>query len=263
MKKFIEGFPIIVGLSGKAGSGKTSVAEALVPKGSFDTKIYGAKWDHIFYALPLYEMASIKKNIMGDNAESRKLHALHDVLYEIYGRSTLSNVPHYNLFVEKVKEIYNLSIDLEGVKPRTFLQTAGDICRQHDPNCFSNWAIIKSNLIYRQYVKDLIKSESEESISPMYILISDVRYVNEAETILKQPNGIVITFDAHQDILDERILKRDGKLMDLKQSNHSSEQQIKEIKEISSAIINTDNMTLEEQVEATLSSLGIGIKSNA
>jgi len=62
MKNFIQGQPIIIGLAGKAGSGKTSVAESIVPKGSFDTNKYGMKWDHLFYALPLYEMASIKKN---------------------------------------------------------------------------------------------------------------------------------------------------------------------------------------------------------
>jgi dephospho-CoA kinase len=263
MKNFIQGQPIIIGLAGKAGSGKTSVAESIVPKGSFDTSKYGMKWDHLFYALPLYEMASIKKNTLGHNSELRKLYALHDVLYEIYGRSTLANIPHYYSFVEKVKEIYELNIEPEGIKPRTFLQKAGDICREHDPNCFANWAIIKSNLLYRQYIKDLIKSDSEDNIVPMCILISDVRYVNEAKSILKQPNGIVITFDAQQDVLNERIMKRDGKLMNAEQLSHSSEQQIDEIKEISSAIINTDNMTLEEQVEATLNSLGIGTKTNA
>lgn len=263
MKNFVKDNPIIVGLAGKAGSGKTSVAEAIVPKGAFDAKTYGMKWDHLFYALPLYEMASIKNNTLGHNAESRKLYAIHDVLYEIYGRSTLANIPHYYSFVEKVKEIYELNIETEGIKPRTFLQKAGDICREHDPNCFANWAIIKSNLLYRQYIKDLINSDSEDNIAPMCILISDVRYVNEAKSILKQPNGIVITFDAHQDVLNERIMKRDGKLMNDEQLSHSSEQQMDEIKQISSAIINTDNMTLEEQVGATLNSLGIGTKTNA
>ena len=44
--------PIIIGLAGKAGSGKTSVAEAIVPKAGFESLRYGMKWDHIFYALP-------------------------------------------------------------------------------------------------------------------------------------------------------------------------------------------------------------------
>ena len=70
--------PIVIGLAGRAGSGKTSVAESIVPKAGFEVLRYGMKWDHIFYALPLYEMASSKKNIQGLNADSRKKYALHD-----------------------------------------------------------------------------------------------------------------------------------------------------------------------------------------
>ena len=44
-----------------AGSGKTSVAEALRPKGSMQTTSSGIIWEHIFHALPLYELASAKK----------------------------------------------------------------------------------------------------------------------------------------------------------------------------------------------------------
>lgn len=263
MKNFIEGSPIIIGLAGKAGSGKTSVAEAIVPKGSFDANVYGMKWDHIFYALPLYEMASIKINIMGDNAESRKLHAIHNVLYEIYGSSTLGKMPHYYSFVDKVKAIYELPISQEGTKPRTFLQIAGDICREYDPKCFASWAISKSNLLYRQYVKESNQLDSENFLKHMCVLISDVRYPDEANEILKQKNGVLISFDADESILNERIMKRDGKLMNSEQLNHSSENNIDEIKSISSVIINTNNMTIEEQVEATLSSLGIGSKANA
>jgi ABC-type polysaccharide/polyol phosphate transport system ATPase subunit len=84
--------PIIIGLAGRAGSGKTSVAEAIVPKAAFETVKYGMKWDHIFYALPLYEMASSKKNIQGLSSDSRKKYALHDILYEIYGRSSIGMI---------------------------------------------------------------------------------------------------------------------------------------------------------------------------
>jgi len=67
MEKFRDNQPIIIGLAGKAGSGKTSVAESIIPKGSLDATKFGYRWDHLFFALPLYEMYSIKKNIMGAN----------------------------------------------------------------------------------------------------------------------------------------------------------------------------------------------------
>jgi uridine kinase len=62
-KKYSKSNPIILGLAGRAGSGKTSAAEALCPKGSMQTTSSGIVWEHIFHALPLYELASIKKNI--------------------------------------------------------------------------------------------------------------------------------------------------------------------------------------------------------
>lgn len=264
MKKIIDNQPIILGLSGKAGSGKTSVAEAILPKGSMETIKYGINWDHIFYALPLYEMASIKKNTIGFNEESRKLYALHNVLYEVYGGSPIGNMPNYDVLVDKVRQINALPIEKEGIKPRTFLQKAGDICREFDPNCFSNWAIIKANKMYRQYVRRAEDSDNyADLLTPFVVIISDVRYLNEAKGILKQPNGFVISFDADEDILKERLIKRDGKIMDHSQMEHSSELEAEQVKKIASTIINTNHMTLEDQVSATLAFLGIGINQHA
>jgi pantothenate kinase-related protein Tda10 len=47
IQEFDHNEPIIIGLAGRAGSGKTSVAENIVPKGSIETTRYGMKWDHI------------------------------------------------------------------------------------------------------------------------------------------------------------------------------------------------------------------------
>jgi len=246
--------PIIVGLAGKAGSGKTSVAEFFVPKGAIDVKIHGVKFDHIFFALPLYELASIKKSIRGVNALNRQLYAIHETLFDIYGNSALGYIPGYFDFVDKVENIFNLQIEEEGVKPRSFLQKAGDICREGNPDCFSMWGISKTIKLYQQYYKSIPEDEEE---CPFVMFISDVRFVNEAERILKQPNGMVICFDADQKTLDDRILNRDGRLMSKDQSSHRSEQEIDMIKEMASCIINTDDMTVEEQAQATLDAIGI------
>lgn len=261
-----ENQPIIIGLSGKAGSGKTSVAEQIVPKGSLAVNKYGIKWDHIFYALPLYELATIKKNTQGHNEASRKMYAIHETLYEIFGNSPLANVPHYHDLVKMVEQVYSMPIEPEGVKPRTFLQKAGDICRDFDPDCFCKWGIRKSQLIHKNYLRDFYRDIEEittEEPVPMAIIISDVRFKNEAETILQQPNGIVVCFDASQDTLNERILKRDGKLMTSDQSNHKSESFIDDIMKIATCVINTDNLSIEQQTEETLKQLGIMEKINA
>ena len=252
--------PIVIGLAGRAGSGKTSVAESIVPKAGFEVLRYGMKWDHIFYALPLYEMASSKKNIQGLNADSRKKYALHDTLYEIYGRSSIGVIPDYDLLIEKVNQIYDLNIEPEGVKPRSFLQKAGDICRDGYEDCFCHWAIHKTTNLYRKYVSSLDEDAEE---NPFCVIISDVRYENEAKSILKMPNGIVIYYSATEETLNNRLLKRDGRLSTTEQSSHSSEMFLDKVKDIASFVIETDNMDIEEQTEATLKLLGLQEKSNA
>lgn len=248
MSELKKNNPIIIGLAGKAGSGKTSVAENIVPKGSIEIIKDNTKCDHIFYALPLYEMASIKKNTKGLKENSRKFFALHDVLYDIYGGSSLGNVPDYPDFINLVSAINSLPIEPEGVKPRKFLQIAGDLCRSFDPDCFALWAINKAKKIHRETMRSL----NEEEDKNVVVLISDVRYLNEAKSILEQPNGFVICFDATQDVLDQRLLKRDGKLMNEDEMSHSSEKQIDYIKNIASFVIDTNELDLDQQTEKTI-----------
>ena len=247
MTKIIEGSPIILGLAGKAGAGKTSVAEQIVPKGALETTKNGIKWDHIFFALPLYELASIRKNTKGERETSRKLYAIHNVLYEIYGSSPLGNIPDYDDFVRLVKEINALAIEPDGVKPRRFLQSAGDICRNFDPECFAKWGVAKSKKIYREMLRGL-EDPSEATIG---VIISDVRYPNEAQNILDQPNGFVICFDASDETLNARLMKRDGKPMSAEAAEHSSEKQMDIIKEMASGVLNTDGLDIEQQTQIT------------
>lgn len=253
-KIFQENYPIIIGLAGKAGSGKTSVAESICPKGTVVSATELSEgnaiiWQHIFYALPLYELASIKKNTKGINEKSRKMYAIHEVLYDIYGGSPIGFVPPYETLVHMVSKIESMPIESEGIKPRDFLQKAGDICRSHRQSCFSDWAIMKSTKLYRQYRSSL---NEDDSVNPFAVIISDVRFENEADGILKQPNGIVIVFDAEDTTLNQRIIKRDGRPLSEEQMNHHSEKQIDIIKKKATYVLKTDDMSLEEQVFNTL-----------
>jgi len=253
-KTFRQNHPIIVGLAGRAGSGKTSVAETICPKGLVVSPAGLAEgssiiWQHIFYALPLYELASIKKNVKGINERSRKLYAIHDVLYEIYGGSPIGFVPDYEKLTNMVMQIEALPIEPEGIKPRNFLQKVGDICRNHRDSCLSEWAIMKSSKLYREYIRGL---EEDGVANPFAVIISDVRLENEANSILKQPNGIVIVFDAEETTLNQRIIKRDGRPLSEEQMNHHSEKQVDIIKQKATHILKTDDMSLEEQSINTL-----------
>jgi dephospho-CoA kinase len=147
-----------------------------------------------------------------------------------------------------VNKIYSLHIEPEGIKPRTFLQGAGDLCRAHDYDCFAKWGISRSKKIYREALKSL----DEQGEMNVAVIISDVRYPNEAQIILDQPNGFVICFDASQETLDARLIKRDGKVMSPEAAEHSSEKQMDVIKEMASIVIDTNGLDIEQQTSATL-----------
>jgi dephospho-CoA kinase len=260
-----KNMPAVIGLAGKAGSGKTSVAEQICPKATIaslksDELTAGIIWDHIFYALPLYEMFVIKGTIRGLNEKSRKKHAIHNVLYDLYGGTPIGNMPDYDIMTEKVNKIYNTPVEFGDIKPRSFLQKVGDICREGYPNCFAEWAIIKSTKLYRSYVSSL-----EEGQEPSFfcVIISDVRCPNEVSSIQKLPNGRVIYYSATEKTLNERLLKRDGRLPTEEHRLHPTELLSDQIKEKADFIIETDNLTIEQQAEATLSVLGLKEKANA
>jgi cytidylate kinase len=247
-KQYDPDYPIIVGLAGKAATGKTVVAETIVPKASFGTNSNGLVWDHIFFAMPLYEFYSIRTKIEGMNAQSRKLFATHETLYDLYGSSPLGNMPEYKNFVDLVNQINSEPVDHDGSKPRSFLQKIGDYCRSYDEECFAKWGVRKANQIHSDYTSSL----SEESELPHCVLISDVRFVNEAQAILSQPNGIIIKFEASDQVRRERILSRDFVLMTDEQLSHRSEKEIDSMSDIIDLAINSDSMSIEDQVKETI-----------
>jgi cytidylate kinase len=248
-KMYNPDYPIVVGLAGKAATGKTSVAETIVPKASFDKVRSGVYWDHIFFAMPLYELLSIRTKIEGANSQSRKLFAIHETLYDLYGNSTLGDMPNYYSFISLVDNINREPIDLNGAKPRSFLQKAGDLCRAHDPKCFAKWGVRKAYELRRDYVKSL---EEDETPNPYCVLVSDVRFENEAESILKLPNSMLILFEASDEVRRERVFSRDGVYMTDEQLSHKSEKEIDNFTHLVDATIDSSSMSVEDQAVKTI-----------
>ncbi len=254
--KYYPNYPIILGLSGKAATGKTSVAENIVPKARIDQNFDGIFWDHIYFALPLYELVGAKKNIRGSQSEKRSLFAIHEILYEIYGSNALGNIPDYETFTSLVKEIYNMDLGSEK-KPRSFLQKVGDMCREYDPRCFASHGVNKANYLYRDFVRNF---DSESDVPPFCVIISDVRFENEAQEILKNPNGIVIVFEADDAVRQERIYERDGVFLTKEQMNHSSENEIEKIKSLAHYVLDTNEIDLVEQTSKVLDIMSSMVK---
>lgn len=238
--------PIILGISGLAGTGKTSVAESIVPKGRI-VQNSDLVWDHIFFALPLYELASIKTNVRGLREKERQLYEIHNVLYDLYGGSPIGDVPDYHDLISLVHKIYSLPIE-EDIKPRSFLQKAGDLCRELREDCFATWAIAKAKSLHKEY----LRSTPEDDVLPFIVIISDVRFINEASCIINQDNGVLVNFSASDEVRFNRLMNRDGYMMSEEQRKHKSENEMDSIQSLAHVIIDTDNMSIEGQTVATI-----------
>lgn len=240
--RFQQGHPIIIGLSGEAGTGKTVTADTLVPQGAVRmTDLYW--WDHKYLAMPLYEMVSIKRDISGERADERIRHELHMVLHDLFGKSILYGLPDYDELVELVYDISAMPMDMSGKKPRSFLQDAASLCRAIDKDVFAKWVV-------RALKRDNAWATENEK---QYVgIVSDIRMPNEAKAIINQPNGIVIRLTASEHVRHERLLDRDGQLMTAKQQSHESER-VKDIpNEFISHTLDTDDLSIKDQAQLVL-----------
>lgn len=253
--------PIVLGLAGRALTGKTVVGKAFAPEGQIfnPERINGLQifWNHIYFALPLYKMASAMINIEGEKEFDRKQYSIHEVLLELFGKNPLYGAPQYDVLTSLVHKV-SLFPCPKDEKPRTFLQQVGTMCREIDSECFVHWAQRMAHTLHREYLHELntLQEDHPESWikpTPFGVVLSDVRFINEAAMIKDEPKGILIKFVADEATVKERAYARDGMILTPEQASHESERQVDEIpEEWFTKIIDSSNMTIEEQAQATL-----------
>jgi hypothetical protein len=231
-----DDYPIVIGLCGKAGAGKTISAQGIVPgKVVRIDEDSGVAWDHLFFALPLYRLASIRRQT--DSVE-RQLYQTMEAYLDLYG-SPIYGGPKFEELVEITYETVEMPISMNiDDKPRDFLQQVGSMCRVHNPYVFSQWMQRKFNSRFNTF-KDEYRYVS---------IISDLRFPEEAEMITNQPNGFLIKLEASDEVRADRLYRRDQKHMTTEQLNHISEQFISEIE--CDASIDTDDLSVDEQALA-------------
>lgn len=249
MKRYDENQPIVVGLCGEAGTGKTSTAETIVPGTLIEAPEAG--WDHTFLAVPLYSFVAIKQKMIGEKAKDRQRYATHELLVELLGSSPLWGAPKYKDLVALTKKIVDEPLP-EGEKPRSFMQQVGDWLREINDDCFINYCnSFINNTWYQQRTKNELTDDTLE-YKPLVIIVSDIRRLNEAKWIAGLPNGHLIKFTASDLVRKERLYDRDGHVMKSSQANHISERDVNNIpEEIIYRTINTDELNVAEQAQET------------
>lgn len=282
--------PVILGLAGQAATGKTVTAEGLAPIGrvidlltcscghekSDHLALHGQDeiwdrlsicnrckggcpgfnlggqvlWNHLFFALPIYRVASARQKIKGDKAHERTLFEIHEALLDLFGRNPLfSVISYYDDFVDLVKHVAGMYCEPEGTKARSFMQNFGLLCREYDEDVFVKWVLRKVAEEHRTF-----QSEFPTDGYPNLrfgSVISDVRFPNEARLIKEQSNGILIKLTGDPEVLRNRLIDRDGQALTDEQAAHPSENSISLIPESDfDAVLDTSLLTVQDQVEA-------------
>ena len=272
--------PIIVGLAGRAGTGKTVTADSLAPIGqvvalkcrcghdpntehlndldttgcimcdcryvSYDGQMV---WTHLFYALPIYRIATARQKIHGNNARNRILYEIHGAIVDLFGNTPLySAIKNYDDLIDLVRYTASIPCEPEGEKARTFMQEFGSLCREYDPDVFVKWVERKAHEEFREFQREY--NEDKYPGLKCGIVVSDVRFENEAEMIANHPNGALYGLTATPEVLRARLEYRDGRQLTPEQANHPSENSIELIpEEYFKQKVDTSLFSVLEQVQ--------------
>lgn len=251
--------PIVIGLAGEAGTGKTASASLLCPSvrmvdvnGNQITGDLSSNpanppryiWDHLWYSIPLYRIATARQQISGHRAHDRMCYEIHNALLDLWG-GPMFGAPSYDDLVELVYDIVATPCDPEG-KPRRFLQSVGtDLLRAIDDDVFVNWMRRRIGAAQREFV-----SEYEDTNAIHAIIVSDIRHKNEAALVREYQNSILVKLEASPEVRHQRLVERDGQGLDETSGRHRSENSISDIpEEWYSYRLNTDDLPLYEQAE--------------
>lgn len=272
--------PIIVGLAGQAGVGKTITAQHLSPTAQVITNTcvcgHGAlehmdnidiipsctlcdcrginytgaiHWTHLFFALPIYRIVTARQKITGDNARNRILYEIHEAIVDLFGRSPLySAIKNYDDLIELVRYVASIPCEPPGEKARTFMQEFGSLCREYDESVFVNWINRKIQEEYREFIREY--PEDRYPGLRLGIVLSDIRFPNEATCVTDHPNGRMYKFTASPEVIRARLYDRDGKVLSEAQANHESEQSLALIPDDTfDEIIDTSDFTVSQQAQ--------------
>lgn len=189
-----DDYPIVIGLSGLPGTGKSTVANGLVPNMAvrIDEKT-DTVWDCLRFSVPCKAIVNIRTQVTGEDAIDRQLYQVMNVYLDLFG-SPLFGGPKFEELVELTYESLELSMG-----QRELSQAIGAMCRSHQPEVFSQWMRKKINNRFKLF----------EEHSTHIIIIPDANYPEDTDMIRAQPNGLVIDLCASDEMRDERLNERD------------------------------------------------------
>lgn len=226
-------------ISGKAGAGKTTAAIGLCGDATRVQTKQGnniIEWDQMALAAPIKEVLSIKKNLIKE--KDRRLYQIHSIVSGLYSDSPLYGAPPYADLVKLVHEIDAMELGSYSDNYRKFQQKMGDAIRSIDPDAFNKTLYNKALSKVGEIKKMTEECELQGLDYHRVLLISDMRFDNEAQ-FFKDKFGVrIYGLRASKNVRQARLAARDGGIITKKESKHKSENGID--KKYVDLTINTD-----------------------
>lgn len=191
----------IIGISGKIGSGKNYLAEKLMQ----EFEALGNTIAEASFAGGLRdELNRVIKTIKVEALDGNTGVDIIDKIKNIYRFSEEEATLMYSCLINDIMHVDGLNANSRTESIRRALQILGtDIRRNQNTN----------------YWVELFFAHVPAAD---FVLVTDVRFPNEADSILKN-NGVLLRLELSQEIIDERIKERDGILYSDEAKTHRSE----------------------------------------
>lgn len=191
----------IIGISGKIGSGKNYLAEKLLQK----LEQLGYTTTESSFAGGLRtELNRIIKTITVEMLDGSTGLEIVEKLKNLYSVSKQEAELLYSCLINDVTHVDGLNANSRTESIRRALQILGTDIRRKQNNNY--WVEL--------FFKTLPEAD--------YIVVTDVRFPNEADSIVKH-EGIMLRLDLPQEIINERVKQRDGLTYSEEALTHPSE----------------------------------------
>lgn len=191
----------IIGISGKIGSGKNYLAEKLMQ----EFEALGSTIAEASFAGGLRdELNRVIKTIKVEALDGNTGSGIIEKIKNMYRFSEDEATLMYNCLINDIMHVDGLNANSRTESIRRALQILGtDIRRSQNTNYW-------------------VELFFEHVPAADFILVTDVRFPNEADSILKH-DGVLLRLELSQEIIDERTRERDGILYSDEAKAHRSE----------------------------------------
>jgi hypothetical protein len=216
MISFDPSKPVVLFLTGKAGTGKSTLAGGIAPpiSSSFITEkddYHPIHWHEYSITPPLQALYAARTRVEGENALERQKYEILKTLLDVFNHSPLYGAPPFDALVSMVQQIMMINTNSD----QAFMVQARLLLESHDPDVLYknleraiNNRLLKYKSDVLRELEDLEEEYPDRAFNPKLfgVVLPDVSSDEEWNYIRNAfDNTMVIELQCDEDIRLERL----------------------------------------------------------